>query len=752
MNPIILNPSATLNMSLQGLKLIEASAGTGKTFAIGNLYLRMILEGRSTEQILVVTFTNAATEELRGRIRARIHAALKYLEANMPDGCTDELLKLWHKHKHEEDIQLAQHRLKVAVTHMDRAAIYTIHAFCQKMLTEHAFYSGQAFDIEMLTDDSMLWEEALKDWWRNQIAALDEETFDCFQHVFPSLAVLNRLEKPLRQPSVKLCPDLNVDLKTVAKDLSQAMQDLASLWEKERDAVQEMLLSGILKQQKQVYKRSNIPDLCTTLDDYFVSPGIAVIPEALKALRLSELTKVLKKGQDIQDKDAAFFVRADEVLGKIESCLADLKAALLAQAHENAKKQVAHIKQQSGKLAFDDQLVHLHTAIVQSSDLCDAMRERFPIAMIDEFQDTDSIQYGIFHHLYHNQEAQTLMMIGDPKQAIYSFRGGDIFTYMQAKEDADEHYTLDTNWRSTPAMIAAVNHLFDRHEQPFLYDAIPFKAVQVPNKTHTWITHQGKKIKALSLWKVPPKANDKPLNKVDGRALLHEYVANEIATLLQQAEQGDLKLGERAVQASDIAVLTRGHQESADVRQALQQRGIAAVTAGKAHIFQSDEARGLRIIFKAILEQGNTSILREAMSSTLLGYHYHYIYEQLNTESTAFQWQETFKTLHILWEKQGFMVMFQSLLRSLKIGEYLAAQKDGERQLTNLLQVAELLQQEAQSKVSMMSLLAWFEEQCHKADERSDEAQLRLESDGDLVKISTIHASKGLEYPIVFVP
>ncbi|MDQ6952968.1 MAG: exodeoxyribonuclease V subunit beta [Mariprofundaceae bacterium] len=751
MTPIILNPTTTLDMTMQGLKLIEASAGTGKTFAIGNLYLRMILEGKSTEQILVVTFTNAATEELRGRIRTRIHAALSDLESNM-NVCKDELLKLWHSRADAEDLKLAKHRLKVAMTSMDAAAIYTIHAFCQKMLTEHAFYSGQAFDIEMLTDDSMLWEEALKDWWRNQIAAMDAEKFTCFQRVFPSLAALNRLEKGLRQPSVKLRPDLNVDLKTIVKDLSQAMQDLASLWQQERNDIKTILLSGVLKKQKKVYKQTNIPDLCTTLDDYFVCPDVAAIPEALTALRLSELKEALKKGKDMEDIPALFFVRTDDVLTKVDTSLKELKASLLAQAHRYAHKKIARIKQQSGQLAFDDQLVHLHDAIVKSPELCDAIRERFPIAMIDEFQDTDAIQYGIFRHLYHYQEALTLLMIGDPKQAIYSFRGGDIFTYMQAKEHADNHYTLDTNWRSTPAMIAAVNHIFDRHHQPFLYDAIPFYPVQVPNKKHTLMMHQGEEVKALTLWEVPRKADDKPLNKDMGRALLHAYVANEIATLLQQAEHKELYLGKRAVQASDIAVLTRGHTESAAVRQALQQRGIAAVTAGKAHVFQSDEAKGLRIILKAIVEQGNASTLKEAMSSSLLGYHYHYIYEQLNTEKTNFQWQDTFKTLHVLWEQQGFMVMFQSLLRSLHIGEHLVAQNDGERQLTNLLQLAELLQQEAQSRVSMISLLTWFEEQCQTDDHRSDEAKLRLENDGNLVQISTIHAAKGLEYAIVFVP
>ncbi|MDQ6995640.1 MAG: UvrD-helicase domain-containing protein, partial [Mariprofundaceae bacterium] len=504
MNPIILDPNTTLSMTMQGIKLIEASAGTGKTFAIGNLYLRMILQGKRTEEILVVTFTNAATEELRGRIRQRIHAALKHLEANIPDDCEDELLKLWHKQSSQDDIQHAQHRLKVAITSMDVAAIYTIHAFCQKMLTEHAFHSGQAFDVEMLTDDSTLWEEALKDWWRNQIADLNQHEFALFQRSFASLESLISLEQGLRQPSVTLRPDTTVNLKELTQSLNTSMQDLGTLWQQERPKIETILLSGVLTQRKAIYKKANIPNVCATLDDYFSAPDIKHIPEALEALRLSELSKRLKKGYDEKDIDALFFVRTDEVLNQIITLLKTLKASLLAEAHRYADDKVSQIKQQLGQLSFNDQLVHLQRAISSNRTLVEAIRQRFPIAMIDEFQDTDSIQYDIFRHVYPSKEAQegqetkqTFIMIGDPKQAIYSFRGGDIFTYMQAKEHADEHYTLASNWRSTPAMISAVNHLFEQHETPFLYDAIPFSPVQVPNKTHPLMSYKNEQVKAL---------------------------------------------------------------------------------------------------------------------------------------------------------------------------------------------------------------------------------------------------------------
>jgi len=150
-NIVILDPTTTLNMPMQGIKLVEASAGTGKTFAIGNLYLRMILDGIELDKILVVTFTNAATEELRGRIRKRLYEALQKWDDKHSN---DELLMLWQQKADPASLEQGKFRLKLALATMDNAAIYTIHAFCQKMLTEHAFHSGQAFDIEMLASDS----------------------------------------------------------------------------------------------------------------------------------------------------------------------------------------------------------------------------------------------------------------------------------------------------------------------------------------------------------------------------------------------------------------------------------------------------------------------------------------------------------------------------------------------------------------------------------------------------------------------
>jgi len=744
---VILNPSTTLAMSMQGIKLVEASAGTGKTFAIGNLYLRMILDGLPLENILVVTFTNAATEELRGRIRKRIYEALQQWEHDTSDGTDkDELLTLWQEKAQDEALKQGKFRLKLALSSMDNAAIYTIHAFCQKMLTEHAFHSGQAFDIEMLTNDSIIWEEALKDWWRNQIAAMNIQQFGFFEDALGSLESFIRLQQDLRKPAVKLMPEIEQAPEIMLENIQHDLQTLAESWKKEAEIIETILLSGVLKQNKTVYKLANIPSLCETMHHYFSLPDALNIPEALAALKFTELTSALKKGKDGDDLKSPFFALVDDTLPRIQTDFTCFKTKLLAQAHAYACEAVAHKKLQAGQLAFDDQLVHLHRAVLNNPALCASIRERFPMAMIDEFQDTDAIQYGIFNQLYKHQHELGLMMIGDPKQSIYSFRGGDIFTYMRAKADADKHYTLDTNWRSTHALIDAVNHLFSLKNNPFLYEDIPFEVVGKPPEDKPKLQLAQEDVSALTLWQTSNIGS-----KDGGEKLLHNHVANEIAKLLLQSKQGDLTLDGRVIHAGDIAVLTQNHYQAADLREALHQRGIGAVTAGKQHVFESDEAEGLLAMLQAILHPKDASLARCALASAILAYPAHELYQHIQQSDAWLTWLEKLTYLHDVWQSQGFMPMFQSMVRKLNIGERMAANGNGERRLTNLLHLGELLQQAAQSLTGMEALLAWFEHQCQD-DSSNEEAQLRLENDGNLVQISTIHAAKGLEYPIVFVP
>ncbi|CAK0751252.1 hypothetical protein CCP4SC76_2260001 [Gammaproteobacteria bacterium] len=332
---ITLNPHNVLTFPLTGVHLIEASAGTGKTYTIANLYLLHIINGQPVGNLLVVTFTVAATDELRGRIRAKLAETLEILEA--AKSTTDVFLAAL-----VEDIRRRGQAyrgdiiklLRLAVRTMDEAAIFTIHGFCQRALTEFAFNSGQPFQMEVLTDDTNLWRQSIQDWWR-------------------------RTSYPLTKTHLQIF--------TSAK----RMQSLGSFLE---------LLGSLLGPQ----------------------------PKQLIPAGASSVSAILT--------------------GHAHSSLLEVTA--LADAEKFAKDEVRKAKQKAQVLSFDDLLTETWDALQSKNgdDLANAIRKQFPVAMIDEFQDTDPVQYEIFSTLYCKQPKHGLTMIGDPKQAIYSFRGGDIFT------------------------------------------------------------------------------------------------------------------------------------------------------------------------------------------------------------------------------------------------------------------------------------------------------------------------------------
>ena len=747
----ILNAEASLAMNLDGFKLVEASAGTGKTYAIGNLYLRMLFEAHLVSQILVVTFTNAATEELRGRIRLRIHQALKHLDDPFAD---DNFLNTWSDSLSgdHERIEHVRRQLKLALNSMDEAAIYTIHGFCQRALTEYAFNSRQAFDVEMISDDNQIWHAAIKDWWRSQAYPLHKMDLSLFSLALGNVDKLIELQRPLRNPRVKLLPDISNTLGQLFSswhDLEAQCLQLATMWNQDKEQLASILYSDALTRRKKIYKLDQLPALIEALDDYFASENPLGFPEQLSAVRASALCSILKKGKEEEGLEHQFFTTVDEILDRADSVKQQFRIRALSDAHDYAAEQVAHTKQQAGQLSFDDQLVLLEQALADNKELGIQIHHRFPVAMIDEFQDTDAIQYDIFKHIYHHREQGGLIMIGDPKQAIYSFRGGDIFTYIRAKDDASQLYTLDTNWRSTPRLIHAVNQLFSHRHDPFIYAAIPFAPVNHAPKSHALLCEEGEEVIPLTVWHIPLNEKNKPMAKNVALPLMHAHTANEIAKLIQAGRDKRLKLGEEPVKPGDIAVLVRNHFEAADLREALRQRGVSAVATGNEQVFDAQEAEGLKLILAAVIDFRDAGLLRQAMASALLDYHYQDIHACFKDESQWLAWAAHFQHLHDAWSKKGFMAMFQLMLRRLNVGERLACHHNASRRLTNLLHLGELLQQASQSITGMDALYHWFEQQMNEA---SSEAELRLESDGDLVRIATIHSSKGLEYPIVFLP
>ncbi len=763
---IALDSEATLWLPLDGIKLIEASAGTGKTYTIGNLYLRYILSGRKVSEILVVTFTNAATEELRGRIRERLYQTLKLIQEPQPS--SDRFLEILQQQiEKEEGRELAVNQLKLAVRSMDEAAIYTIHGFCQRALSDYAFNSGQSFDMELTTNDANLWNEALKDWWRKTAYGLSRQDVLLFNNALDSIESFVRYQAPLRQANNKrLIPESTDDLAAVFSrwhTLKENLSSIAHLWQQRKDEITQILQnSSALSRAKTVeYHKANLADFLNRMDLYFSSNNLLEIPgdfKALSAQYLYDNSKKTKRDADPGLRDG-FFIDCQKIIEQQKALQRDFRVAALKQATCYASEHVEQIKQQSQTIAFHDQLTRLYDGLHGSRGdaLAEKLCQRFPVAMIDEFQDTDAIQYGIFHKLYHSNPETSLIMIGDPKQAIYSFRGGDIFTYMRAKADADQsRYTLDTNWRSVPGLISAVNTLFTFRDKPFIYaDAIDYHPVkpateEEKQKPHALLLEKKQPVTPLSLWKIPLNGNGKPQSKSAAEDTLAKTTAAEIARLIRGGSDGSITVGEKPVVPGDIAVLIRVGYQGVMVRQALRAYNINAVTAGHDKVFESEEASGLVLLLEAILNYYDRGFARNALSSNLLGLVYTDIARIQLNENGWLKWIDGLKEFNRLWQHKGFMTMFQAMQQQLRIGQRIAENDLAERRLTNLLHLSELLQQASKIHPGMDALLGWLKQQIENGDE--EEAELRLESDEELVKIVTIHSSKGLEYPIVFLP
>jgi exodeoxyribonuclease V beta subunit len=762
MNGTILDAHGVLAFPLTGVRLIEASAGTGKTYTIANLYLLHIIEGREVGEVLVVTFTIAAADELRGRIRARLFETLDLLERG--GETKDEfLLALIAQVRQQEREELTIRRLRLAVRAMDEAAVYTIHSFCQRALTEFAFNSGQQFQMEVLTDDEDLWRQAVQDWWRRNAYPLGRAHARLFEQSLTDLTSFRARLRPLLGAQHKrLLPEVP-ELGAVLARLDAMVTELkriAGVWRQEGGRLSRVLLEskGLSRAKKCPYHADKLTLALADLDDHFAVEEVPP-PGCFEVVTSDCIGNNRLKTPDPELADP-FFDRCGQLRRDLARLRRDLGVAALADAAAFARRKVREAKQKAQLLSFDDLLTEMDEALrgPHGEALAEPIRRQFPVAMIDEFQDTDPIQYAIFRRLYLGRPDCGLIMIGDPKQAIYSFRGGDIFTYRQAKEDVGQGgiYTLARNWRSTPGVVNGVNTLFQhRGRDAFVYgNTIPFVSTVPAEKGHRELSRGGGPQPALTLWTLPAEVDSnvrqKSLSKDEARELTHAAVAGEIARLIGEGREDSALLGDRPLQPKDIAVLVRTSYEAAELRRELARLGVNAVSVEREGVFKSPEAGALQTLLQAVLEPRDRELARLALTSPLLGKDYLEVERVSQSEEEYAAWVDGLLQLHETWQRKGFMSMFQQLLRTAAIAEALSRGDLAERRLTNVLHLGELLQQASKGHSGMDALLTWYRQQ--REGSTKEEAELRLESDAELVQLVTIHASKGLEYPVVFIP
>lgn len=752
------NPLNTLRFPLHGERLIEASAGTGKTYTIAGLYLRLLLghgplieEGEdagqpsaherplSVTEILVVTFTEAATAELRGRIRGRIHEArLAFMRGESKDALLAQLLA------EVADHELAARRLLAAERQMDEAAVFTIHGFCQRMLKQNAFESGALFETEFLTDDSQLRLQAVSDYWRAEFYPVDKTLASAVRALWPSpAALLREMNGWLDNSELEMRPPAGDE--TLAARHQAAMARIEAVkreWLAQVDEIRRQTDGHISRYTGKNYEGWLAKIAYWAQDE---SSGYA-IPKELERFGQTVLEANLKKGGELPT--LPLFSEIDALLASRPG-IRDLilqRAAVVVRSRMQASKRQAH------QLSFDDLLKDLDGALDSplGERLCDRIRATYRVAMIDEFQDTDPQQYRIFHRLYGSHTDTALLMIGDPKQAIYGFRGADIFTYIQARRNVSAHYTLGRNWRSSGALVAAVNGLFERAKDPFIYEAdIPFLPVAAQGKSKALLL-DGETAPVLHCWQLTGQPT---FNRGDYQSKMARATAAEIHRLLSLAREDKALIGETPVKAGDIAVLVRTGAEGKLVQQELARLAIASVyLSNRESVLEQVEAREILLILHACQNPSEERSLRAALATGLFDLDAKALDELASDERAWESAVQEFMEYRKVWHRRGVLAMLRALLHRRNLASSLLASPYGERRLTNFLHLGELLQQVSSELDGEYALLRWLGEAVNRQSGQDAEQILRLESERKLVQIVTIHKSKGLEYPLVFLP
>jgi exodeoxyribonuclease V beta subunit len=616
------------------------------------------------------------------------------------------------------------------------------------------------FDSELISDQTELVRDVAEDFWRRHFYDAPQEFISYLVDKTKGPAYFRKLLNKSGAAEFKIIPPVEKPSFKTLSAFRTAYRRLKKQWPAARRSVIEVLhdpaLSGTYygslkpaENDPATTKRGlKISSMSEAMDKYTAasSSGFPLFKN-FDNFTFQKIKKATRKNESPPSHD--FFATCDEVYRRADALQTELEDYLIylkMKLFDDSPAALKKRKSEKNIQFFDDLLILVKQALAdkKGNPLAAAIRQKYKAALVDEFQDTDSVQYEIFSRLFSAKDS-LLFMIGDPKQAIYSFRGADIFSYLKAARNAQAKFTLTKNWRSAPRLITAVNTLFSNLKTPFLFDEIPFENASPGIRDSN---RRAEKETPLTIWYLDSEVHsdaNKPINKTEAVRLIADAVAEEICRIVT-AKAAEWQPG-------DIAVLVRTNRQAQQVKARLSAKGIPSVLYSTGNIFDSHEAMQIEKILLGISEPDNPGYLKAALAMNMMGTCGK---DLLSDRPDGRHWEDrlaSFREYYRIWQRSGFMRMFQMFLSREKIRQRLLSFPDGERQLTNVLHLAEIIHQEStRLNLGISGVLKWLAEQRDPQSLRLEEHQLRLESDEDAVKIVTIHKSKGLEYPVVFCP
>ncbi|MCU0663745.1 MAG: exodeoxyribonuclease V subunit beta [Myxococcota bacterium] len=734
-------------VALRGTHLIEASAGTGKTYNVVSLYLRMLADpllAATVENLLVVTFTEAATAELKHRLRHRLSEVVLQLESKSAD---DELAASLMARGPAEALR-ARKRLEQALRSFDQAEIYTIHGLCRRLLEQHGSLAFVPAGAQILADTGELFEEIVRRFLAQEVYSAPSwfarvvrdlvvpEELVGFVDATLLLAQLDRiLEHPVLFPQSAPRGD-----DRYASILS-CHEALRATWNEQRETVVELLYraSGFNKRN---YGNGKLESLLAWLDTYLDQGEPVSTADEGKLGLLASGSFRMNKG---------FEEPRHELLSQIAGLRESLagfamtqKRHFLRRLSAFAQKEVEACKRRDGVMTFDDLVLRLAQALKgeQGEALAQALRQRYRAALVDEFQDTDAQQYDIFRRVFASA-GLPLFLIGDPKQSIYGFRGADVYAYLEARGEAAQTHTLQTNRRSRPALVRAINAIFTRSDKPFGNSGISFEPA-LPSFVKASRDEDEAALEIVYLSRKTFGGASGKLSQSEALRIAVEMTAEQIAR--------------RGFVGCDrtVAVLVRRNRDVEKVMAALRARKIAAAGVAEGNVLAADEAADLCTVFAALLDLADQRKLRAALLTPLLGYTAHRLVEMDRGES---DWQRighqlTQALTH--WECGGALSALRCILEQTEENksraERLLEREDGLRQLVNYEHVAELMSLAARETGAPLSAQwRWLFARLGGQEKDKDHG-LRLCADATAVRVMTVHKSKGLEFDEVYCP
>ena len=787
-----------------GMTLIEASAGTGKTRTLTGIVAGLVVEAhRRLDEILVVTFTRAATAELRDRIRDTLRSARRAVAPGAAASGGEgegsqaaELLDGWSRDP-AFDRQAAARRLEAALEDIERANVFTIHGFCQRVLVDLAFDGGFPFGFDVSGDDSELVAGAARDFWRRRMYPASRVLAGyAADNGFRPDDLAAWVGRWRAKPDLWLRGGEPLDVPIASRETAwkAVLEEFEGVWQEHRAAFLDEVRNGSwLNRGKYRAPRTEselaaITALLAEPDPLLPEPGL------FGRFGATALTDACRRGQALPENPIfAAFDRLEGATAELRTAfdgwLRRARREILDEAGESVRRRVLEDR----CLGYDDLLLELYRAIRSEGGerLARHIRREYPVALIDEFQDTDPVQAEVFLRIYGaaggavrgaaggaaggegggsagsapddgaggeseagaGAGASGLFVVGDPKQSIYRFRGADVFAYLRARDAAHERRSLGRNWRSVPPLVEAVNAVFAR-SNPFAVPEIEYPPVAPGRAEGESLSIEGTAGEGpLAFRLLPARADGKPWLKGEAGDFAASAAADEIARLLALAATGKAIIEGRPLTGADVAVLVRTRAQGRRVADALRERNVRSVEVGDTSVFESREAEQMERLLWALAEPGREARERGALAGDLFGLDAGGLLALEEDEEAWSGWSERLRGWRADWEARGIGPLLRRLVEAEGGAARLLRYRDGARRLTNVRHLGDLLQAaEAEQRMAPAGLAVWFSRRRAEGGARDEDFQLRLESDEELVRILTVHVAKGLEFPLVFLP